>query len=129
MGRVIQPTAAPEFSKKINAVEGVTEAKLFAVAWTDSDGRRSMCLALQFGKDNTDGKPGVFILADAEDMKNQLRVANPTIKQGVRAFLAAHSGELGEVPSGVTGVDVGTMDAPPGVKELDIMEIEVGDDK
>jgi len=126
MGRVIQPTQAAEYSSKRNVVEGVAEAKIFAVSWTDSEGQRQMCLALQFGKDTEDGKPGVFILADSADMKSQLRIANPVVKQGVRAAMAAQSGTT-EVPGSVSSIDVGSMESPSD-GELDFLGVDVGSD-
>jgi hypothetical protein len=109
MGRVIQPTAKPEFvTGKANVVQAIAPAQLLAVAWVDGEGRKAVCLALQFGRDANDGGPGVYILADESAMREQLTIANGTIRKGVREWLAKQAEATPEeVPD---GADIGTDD-------------------
>lgn len=85
-----------------NTVVKVREARVFAVVWSDSDARIRTMLALQFGDSASDGKPMVFCMADEDQMRKQLTVANSVITQGVRDHLESESGR---VPEGL-GVDV-----------------------
>jgi len=88
MPNIVQPTQAPEYDdSRKNEVVGITEVRFIAVAWVNAEGRKSMCLALSFGKDAEDKGPGVFILADESQMSEQLRMANSTVKKGVRKWL------------------------------------------
>lgn len=115
MGRVMQPNPKPTFSSgKANIVQKVAPAQLCAVAWVDGEGRESTCLAITFGKDVEDGGPGVFILADEQAMRDQLVLANNTIKKGVRQWLAQQTANDGDVPTG----DVPTGDEAVGDIDL-----------
>lgn len=129
MGRVMHPNQKPEYTTgKSNVVTGVVPAQLMAVAYVDSEGRKSMCLAVQFGKDVNDGGPMVFIMADEEEMKTQLKIANATITKGVRAWMAKQRDATAEeLPS---NVDVGVMDGSPSTGDLDIGSLDLtGDDE
>lgn len=108
MGSVVHPTAAPEYDDtRRSEVVGVTPAQLHAVAWVDGEGRKSMCLTLIFGKDAEDGGPGIFVMADEIQMKEQLKLANSTVKAGVRKWLAANTESTADdVPAGLSDIDL-----------------------
>jgi len=95
------PKAAPEFvNGKRSTVTAVAPANLLCVNWVDADGQKHMALAIQFGHDTEDKAPGVYVMADEEEMKSQLKIANKTIKAGVRAWLAAQKEQSAEeIPS------------------------------
>ena len=102
-GQVFQPKAAPEFVPgKPSQVVGVAPVDVLAVAFTNAEGRKSVALALSFGTDTEDGKPGVYILADEAQMGDQLRIANSVVKLGVRKWLDSRKSEEQEVPSSMT---------------------------
>jgi hypothetical protein len=153
MPRIIQPRTAPEFvNGKVNQVTGIVPAQLFAVSWVDGNGQKSNALVCQFGHDNEDNAPGVFIMASEEEMEQQLKIANSTIKKGVRAYLARQANPTAEeIPEtattmvaaptkkGVSGkvvkpaqqeavkpIDLGGMDGPPSVGNIDISKVEIG---
>ncbi len=104
MPTISRPTQSPEYDEsRRNEVVGVTNAKLLAVAWVNGEGRKSMCLALVFGKDAEDKGPGVFILADESQMSEQLRLANSTVKKGVRKWLSSMKETTADdIPSSLT---------------------------
>lgn len=117
------PKNAPEYvTGKRNTVHAVTPAQLLGVSWVDGDGAKRMALVIQFGKDNEDnGAPGVYILADEEEMGTQLKIANKTVKQGVREWLAKQSNTpVGEIPESLTGF------SPEEPDENDITKTPVG---
>lgn len=124
MGRVMHPNQKPEYTTgKSNTVTGVVPAQLLAVAFVDADGRKSMCLAVQFGKDTNDGGPAVFIMADEEEMKNQLKIANATITKGVRAWMSKQRDATAEeLPA---NLDVGALSGPPSDGDLDIGALDL----
>jgi len=106
MPTIQSPKRAPEFvSGKQNVVIGVSPAQLLAVSWVDNNGQKSMALVLQFGKDTEDGGPGIFVLADENEMVNQLKLPNSTIKKGVRQWLAKQAEPRAEeVPDTATSL-------------------------
>ncbi len=108
MPTVHRPNEKPEYdATRKNEVVGITPANIFAVAWVNDEGRKSMCLAIVFGKDSEDEGPGVFILADEMQMKEQLKMANSVVKKGVRKHLA--SGEettADDVPANLSKVGI-----------------------
>lgn len=145
MPSVQQPKRSPEFvNGKQNVVIGVTPAQLLAVSWVDGSGQKSMALVLQFGKDTEDGGPGVFVMADENEMVNQLKLPNATIKKGVRQWLAKQADPTAEeVPETATAlvapsapkaarkavpaqVDVGQMEGPVTDGDADISKIDLG---
>lgn len=71
-----------EYSDKPNAVLATTDAKLMAVKYTGSNGRIEDAVVMIFGKAE-DGDPGVFVLMDAERMRDNLKVAFPHVRAGV----------------------------------------------
>lgn len=96
-----------------NTVLGITEARIFAVAYTNSEGREAMCLAIQFGKNTNDGKPGVFIMAEEAQMR-EMRVAGKTVTEGVRKFIARDARSADAVPEELLkdvdgGFDIGEL--------------------
>lgn len=150
MPSIQQPRRAPEFvNGKQNTVLAVAPAQLLAVSWVDGNGQKSMALVLQFGKDTEDGGPGVFVLADENEMATQLKIPNATIKKGVRAHLARQQDpdpagvpesatELVAAPTKakpvrtqapapqVEQVDVGEMEGPPATGDVDITKLDIG---
>lgn len=119
MGKVLQPTQAPTFVPgKTNTIISVTEVKTLAVAWVDGEGKRQTALVLAFGKDVEDGGIGVFVMADEQQMVEQLRIANPTLKKGVRKFFAQEGGVTPEEASASAAADVGGEDGGTGADPL-----------
>jgi hypothetical protein len=111
MGTVRGPKSAPEYVPgKSSTVTGITEAQIYAVAFVNAEGRKSMCLTLVFGKDTEDeGQPGVYILADEDRMRENLAIANPYVKKGVREHIARQREVSGaEVPDDAMSVDLGS---------------------
>lgn len=130
MPNIQQPKRNPEYvSGKQNVVTGIAEARILAVSWVNGEGRKSISLVLQFGTDTEDGAPGVFVLADENEMERQLQVANNTIKKGVRAYLARESApRADDIPeeTGLTNVSVGKIDGPPMAGDVDISKLDIG---
>lgn len=113
MPSISQPRPAPEFdTSRKSQVINITEARTFAVIWTDAEGQKSMCLAISFGKDaeapNPDkAGPGVFILADQEQMTTDLTIANKIVKAGVQKHLAQEApATADEVPAGLSTIEI-----------------------
>lgn len=77
-----------------NTVLSVTECKQYAVRFTDSEGKETMSLVLAFGT-MEDGGLGVFRLATATQMAEQLQRLNPNQLEQVRAAIMNHSPEGG----------------------------------
>ena len=75
-GTVQQGTPAPEYIPgKPNQVIGIAPAEILAVKFTNGEGRIGAALAIIFGKDASDGGPGVYILAEQIQMTEQLTIA------------------------------------------------------
>jgi hypothetical protein len=103
----IQRPEQPEYSDKYrNEVVAVQECPLYVVAWHGSDGKKNICLAITFGKDGPEGAPNVYIMADQEQMTEQLKGANSLIRDAVRRKLAERE-ELTEddVPEDLSDID------------------------
>jgi hypothetical protein len=113
MPMIQQPTEPAQYDPtRRSEVVGVAPASLHSVAWVNAEGRKSMCLVIVFGKDTEDGGPGVFILADQEQMSEQLRIANVVVKKGVRRWLAGEQAtRAADVPAGLGNVDLGPAEA------------------
>ena len=77
-----------------NTVLSVTTCKQYAVRFTDAEGKETMCLVLAFGQ-MEDGGLGVFRLATATQMAEQLQRLNPNQLEQVRAAIRDHSPEDG----------------------------------
>lgn len=120
------PKSAPEYvSGKRHVVTAIAPAKLLGVNWVDGDGAKRMALVIQFGKDTEDNLPGVFVLADEEEMRGQLKIANRTVKAGVRKWLAEQENQSPEqIPDSLPMIDGGSED--PAAGSADITKIEVG---
>lgn len=118
MPTIQQPKRAPEYVPgKKNVVTGIVPAQLYAVSFVGGDSQKSMALVLVFGRDNEDGGPGVFVLADENEMSNQLKIATDTVKKGVRAYLARQQEPTAEeVPESATNL----LGAP---KQIDLGEV------
>ena len=118
MPTIHTPKQRPEYDDtRRSEVVGFTEAKLFAVAWVNSEGRKSMSLVLVFGKDSAEPEhPGIFIMADEQQMGDTLKMPNSTILKGVRKHLAAADPTTeASVPSSLGTVDLtgdGPMESP-----------------
>lgn len=139
MPSVQQPRRAPEFvNGKQNTIIGIAPAQLYAVNWVDGNGQKAMALVIQFGKDTEDGGPGVFVLADENEMTTQLKIPNATIKKGVRAHIARQQDPNAEdVPESATeliaaptkrvvrDISVGEMSGPPSVGDVDISKLDI----
>lgn len=123
-GSIQQGTRAPRFhSGKPNQVIRVAEIRTLAVVFTNSEGREAMCQVQVFGKDVDDGGPGVYVLAEEQQMTEALKLASPTVKNGVRKWLASQKDVAGEsIPAAVLGQVAG----PVTDGGFDIGKVEVG---
>lgn len=110
MPTITEPKRVREYANKANVVLGAAEAKLLMVEWAGGDGAKSQALVLVVGTDTTDGGAGVFIMADEAELSRQLKIANPTIKKGVRSWLAASQHSEGEVPASPDTSDLEVAD-------------------
>lgn len=132
MPTVQQPKRAPEFVPgKKNQVTAMVPVQMYAVNFVNGDSQKSMALILVFGKDTEDGGPGVFVLADENQMAQQILVANETVKKGVRAHLAKMAGpSADEIPDGgglVAGQIDMTGDADDaGAGPADLTKMDLG---
>jgi hypothetical protein len=100
MARVIQPSQRTYGSDR-NKVLRITEARIFAAIVAGNDGLQQKCLLLQFGKNPEDNKPAVFVMANEQEMVEQIKIAPSYIVEGVRAHLAQN--ESDEVPDDLIG--------------------------
>lgn len=124
MTRVQQGTQAPEFiPSKPNAILGCAPAQIYAVKYTNSEGRVAACLAIVFGKDRDDGGPGVYIMAEQQQMIDTLTIAGNTVRNGVRRELAKGTPVSGGSIPDMTLTSGET--ASTGAK-LDPLKVEVG---
>jgi hypothetical protein len=112
MPSIQYPKQQPEYdSSRRSQVVGVAPAQIYSVAWLNAEGRRSLCLAIVFGKDTEDGGPGVFIMADEDQMNEQLKLATSVVKQGVRQWLASQNPDADtDVPSQLGHIDLGRVE-------------------
>lgn len=76
--------------------------QMFAIGIADSTGQETLALALVFGKSAEDGKDGVYIMADHEQMKATMKIATPKVAAAVRAQLGGKLEEA-EIPSSAKG--------------------------
>lgn len=93
------------FHAKKNEVLGVTEVKTFAIRYTDGEGKEGQALMLMYGK-LQDGSPGVFVMANSEQLQKTLTLP----PEGIRRQFLEHLGLLG-------GKDLAT---PPAVIPSDL---------
>jgi hypothetical protein len=121
MAGVMQPRRAAEYDKP-NAVLKVVDVKTAVVIYTNGDGRKSMCLAYSFGKDVEDGLPGVYIVAEEQQMTETLRVAGKLVRDGVRRWLAGAEDVRSEnIPAALLGaVDQLSTNEGPDLANLDV---------
>lgn len=125
-GRIIEGKRQAEYIPgKTNEVVSVTEVKTLAVAFADSEGKRSVALVMAFGKDTEDGGLGVFTMANEGQMAEQLSIAPPMLKKGVRAWLQGLDPVSAEdVPAAVTQL---AASAPVAVVSAgDLSGLDVG---
>ena len=123
MSKVQQATQAPEYVPgKPNAVLGCAPAQIYAVAYTNNEGRKATCLAIVFGKDKDDGGAGVYIMAEQQQMIDTLTIAGNTVRNGVRRELAKGTP--------VSGGSIPDLTLAPGETigngRLDPLKVEVG---
>jgi hypothetical protein len=121
MAGVVQPRRAAEYDKP-NTVLKVVDVKTAVVIYTNSEGRKSMCLAYSFGKDVEDGMPGVYVVAEEQQMTETLRVAGKLVRDGVRRWIAgAEEVKSENIPAALLGVvgDVATSRGP-NLADLDV---------
>lgn len=106
-GKVQQGTQAPEYiPDRPNQVIGIAPAEIMAVKFTNGEGRVGAALAIVFGKDVQDGGPGVYILAEQVQMTEQLTIAGPVVRDGVRKHLASRKPvSAGSIPDAVLGLN------------------------
>lgn len=118
-GSVSQPRSAPRHGPP-NKMLAVVDVAMKCTVFTNGDGEERMALVLQFGKDAEDGGPGVWVLADQQQMIEQLKTASKLVRDGVRANMAGKAEvraenvpekvlELGDLTSGGT-FDVSSVD-------------------
>ena len=89
MGKIIGTKPLDECSKegKANELISIVEAKAYAVAYWDAEGKRSTCLVYHFGKLD-DGKDGIFLFANQQQMQDTLRILHEPMLEQVRSELA-----------------------------------------
>lgn len=75
-----------EKSDKVNTVLGVTEIKMFAYRYADGNGFINVAFALNFGKDQLDGGPGVYSV-NPEDIMAVVKLSPKFVSDAVRAHL------------------------------------------
>lgn len=80
-----------ENSNEPDGVKSVTEVKTYAFTRV-VDGQKVMGLAIVFGKMPKDGGPGVFVLAEGEQMNEQLKVASEQLTAAIRQKHAEATG-------------------------------------
>jgi hypothetical protein len=120
-GTVQQPRQAPQYDKP-NSVLKVAPVETRCVVFTNSEGRKSMCLVLIFGKDVDDGGPGVYVFADEQQMTDTLKIASKLVRDGVRRELSKAEGVKGEnIPVSVLGE--GPLHTGVG---FDATQVEIG---
>lgn len=115
MGRIetYQAEKAVYHEGQPNTVLSVTECKQYAVRFTDGEGKETMCLVLVFGK-MEDGGIGVFRLATATQMAEQLQRLNPNQLEQIRAAIQNYQPDEGgeiqlnpEVAGALEDLDIG----------------------
>ncbi len=122
MAGIQQARQTPKFSKPHQIIK-VAPAQQLVVVYTNGEGRESMCLALTFGKDVADGGAGVYILAEEQQMIDQLKVAGKIVRDGVRKWISSESEVLSsDIPAAVLG-HVGAITTG---EEFDASKIEIG---
>lgn len=84
---------AREKSEKTNAVLGVTEVRVFAFRYADTNGNVNVAMALNFGKDNEDGGPGVYVI-NPEDIQAVLKTCPNFVKSAIRGHLNQKPADL-----------------------------------
>lgn len=111
MGRVetYQSEKATYHEGQPNTVLSVTECKHFAVRFTDSEGKETMCLVIAFGQMG-DGGLGVFRLATATQMAEQLQRLNPNHLEQIRAAIQNHQPGDGTVEVKLNPSVAGALD-------------------
>ncbi|MEI6358069.1 MAG: hypothetical protein WCP53_13370 [Verrucomicrobiota bacterium] len=122
MAGIQQARQTPKFSKP-NQIIKVAEVRQVVVVYTNSEGRESMCLAQVFGKDTADGRVGVYILAEEQQMIEQLKIAGKLVKDGVRKWVAGEEDVKSDnIPAAVLG-QVGELTTGEG---FDATKLEIG---
>lgn len=120
-GQVQQPRQAAQYDKP-NSVLKVAPVDTRVVVFTNSEGRKSMCLVFAFGKDVEDGGLGVYVFADEQQMTDQMKIASKLVRDGVRRELAKADGVKGEnIPVSVLGE--GPLHTGVG---FDLTKVEIG---
>jgi len=79
-------TPKAKYHSQKNKVLSITECQQYAIRYTNSEGKESMCLVNRFGK-TPDGRPGIFLLADEKQMSTQLRSLPEKMLEQVLAHL------------------------------------------
>lgn len=69
-----------------NEIISITEAKTYAVNWVDKTGHKATLLALVFGQ-MPDGGAGVFVMAEAKELQEKLKVPSAEFLGQFRALL------------------------------------------
>lgn len=125
MAGVQQVQQTAKFSKP-NQIIKVAEVRQSVVVYTNGEGRESICLALILGKDTTDGGAGVYILAEEQQMRNQLKIAGKLVRDGVRSWLSSMEDVKSDnIPAAVFG-PVGELTTG---ESFDASKLDIGDTK
>jgi len=124
-GRIIEGKRPAEYIQgRSNEVTSVAEVKVLAVAYADGEGKRCVALVMAFGKDTEDGGLGVFTMANEEQMAEQLRIAPPLLKKGVRTWLQGLDPvQADDVPASITAL---ASKEPTVLSTSDVSGFDVG---
>jgi hypothetical protein len=93
-----------------NEVLAITKVDVYAVNRTNADSEKETLLVMVFGKMN-DGGPGVFVLADAGEVKKQLRIPHQKLLDQIRGKISATEPVEAEDLPPTPGMDVGLPQA------------------
>lgn len=118
MANVSGGRAANQVVDAPNKFLGAREVKVIAYSYSDDNAQRHVGIALNFGKDETDGKPLVAILLSPADMAEKLKLASPMVRDGIRSFLAGTAEVSAEdVPAHLMGGAPEAEETKPGRKK------------
>lgn len=91
---------------KNNEILSITEAKTYVVNWVDRQGHRQTVICMVFGT-MEDGGVGVFILANPDEVRKQLKIPDKTFLQQFRRFIAAKEPVKAEDIPATPGMEAG----------------------
>ncbi len=111
MPKVTRPTPAATYHEgRPNQVISLVEVKTYMIKFTDDQGKEEIAQVQVFGTDEEDGGTGVWVIANQQELIEQLRGASKHVRRGVRAQLKELLGDLSEddLPEDLGAVDLGT---------------------